>query len=273
MNRVSLNIIYENRVLSIPFKDLKSLDMFTINYNSYIELFNVLNKILDLKLDVNKFKDVYISYSYKRRNGKMATCELPIRLSMDDYDIDDLKKVYADYYKDNHMRILATRDGIRHVKHDAIRTFNARSRDVTDSDIDSAVNSYFDGSYKKYRDAYFTVVKSGYTVKNNEYFDKDNRTDLSKYQTDNEYFNYLRRYANTSDEGHDKAIEILSGYDVDELKRNGMNGLFDNEEISKKEDDLEIDTLSIEALSGKSLEELRDLIISYRDNYNNGRKR
>ena len=43
MNRVSLNIIYENRVLSIPFKDLKSLDMFTINYNSYIELFNVLN--------------------------------------------------------------------------------------------------------------------------------------------------------------------------------------------------------------------------------------
>lgn len=275
MSKTCLNIVYKNGVISIPFKGIKNIDMFTIGFNSYKELYERLSKLLNINIDFSNIMDIYINYEYKERNkrGHTVIKKLPIRLSMDDYDIQDVKRVYAQYYKDNHNRINTTDDGIKNVNHEAIKRFCYNSMDISDNDIDLAVNSYFKGdSYKKYRDAYFLLIQTGYDIKQNVY-DRENRTDLSKYSTSDEYFNYLRKYSFEGSLEHDKAIELLSLYDMEELR--DMKGLFDGNTPLEKEDDWNLYIMALEELTGMDLDDLRESIKNLGDSQNkdNGRKK
>lgn len=270
MNKVSLNIVYDNGVIEIPFKSIKSIDMFTIMFNNNKDLYEKLKEILNLNIEWDKIREIYISYEYDSRYNSdyIVVEELPLRFSQDDYDIEDLKKVYSQYYKDNYMRILATKNGIRHVNHDKIRKFTAKSDNVSDNDIDMAVNAYFKGdSYKKYRDAYYLLIKHGYSVKKN--IDKQHRTNLGEFMTDNEYFEYLRSYATKGDNEYDRVIEKLSYEDIDSTK-----GLFDGNSRFRNDLDTELTIQALEALTGKNLDDLRNLFIDLGDTQrrNTGRR-
>jgi len=255
MAKFNLIVEFSNRVISIPFKSISSLDNFTVNYDSYKELGDTLSKLLNFSKNIN---DIYIQNIVSDRK----IIRLPIKYSMDDFDVDDVKTVYKQYYKDNHQRIKTTKDGIKNVKHDTILDFIYNVCDITDMDIDKAVDSYFKGSYKKYRDAYFTVKRYGYKVKNRVYSDQE-KIDLSKYSSEDEYFQSLMRAASLGKE--DEATEELSLQDMNDIKKD-FKDLFDGVKSEDKKINESYEWLSLQALSGMSAKELEDLINSYRDN-------
>lgn len=270
MGVVNLVIKYNKGIISIPFKDIISLDEFTVGYDNPLELLNALNRLLNLDIKNGQLIEIYVDYLYNNKRKR-----LPVKYSVDNYDIEDLKIMYAKYYKDNHVRILAYNEGIRYVKHDKIINYNLRCDDITDRDIDLAVIAYFEkAGYKKYRDAYFRLKEAGYKVRINKLVSEVDRTNLAKYQTDDEYLSYLMRYASIGDREHDKVIEELSYYDSDDIRmdmNNGEYGLFDGINHSTKEDDTsELDELiTLEAMAGKSVEELIEIVNNYRDGYYN----
>ena len=277
MGKIELVIEYNKGVISIPFADIKSVDQFTMGYDNELELFSNLNNILNLNIKNGQLSNIYLKNSYHARSKghKLQYQILPVKYSTDDCDLADLQQVYAKYYKDNHTRILAYREGIRYVKHDVIRNYNLNDDKITDIEIDMAVNSYFkDGSYKTYRDAYFRVKGAGYTVKTLPKVETEsiNKTNLSSYDTDDDYLAYLQRYAALGEEEADKALEELSYLDMEEVEKlaNEKHGLFDYlDKGSKLNDQIdEIDSImSLEALSGMSIDKLKEVIADYQNKY------
>lgn len=276
MADVYLDIEYREGVISIPFIDLQKADQFTRGFNSYPELYEALNKLLHINIKWDKVFDINIRYEYINRHNQKVVSRLPIRLSSDDYDIEDLKEVYAKYYKDDHSRILFTTGGIKHVAHDTIKDFLTNVKDITDRDIDLAVNSYFmHGSYKKYRDAYFAVNFAGYDVKESEKEKEDKKNiNLGEYSSRDEFLDYLIRYSLIGEDERDKAIEILSLYDLDDLSSEFAN-LFDGlkNKDEKKKINLGEEEVFLCATTGYNIEELRSMVGRARNNYHIGRGR
>ena len=245
MADISLVIEYNSGPIIIPFREILGLDNFTVNYDNKEELADALKQILGLKIN-ETVNGAYIQYIVK---GKVSI--LPIKYSSDDFDLNDLVEVYKNYYKDDHMRIRTTEDGIKFVKHDTISDFMHNVRDVNNIDIDKAVTSFFSGSYKKYRDAYFTVKKYGYKVKLRE-FSKD--TNLSKYDVEDEYFQSLKREASLGRKSHDRVLEELSLRDIEDLKKE-FPGLFDGTQ-KKEKVNINNERLVLQALTGINIDEL-----------------
>lgn len=266
MDMIRLTIKDKDRVLSIPFKSIIDVDNFTILFDNYLELVATLNKILNLKIRNVEMVDIYITYAYKKHSSDLLKTQyLPIKYSHDNYDIQDLERVYADYYKDDYTRIKTTREGIYNVKHEAIFSYiSGDSSLITDNDIDMAVKAYFSNySYKKYRDAYFRVTDIGYKVKINKMdinAKKIDRTNLSKYDMSSTYFNNLANYASIGENEHARVMDELAGYTFEELNHDLNNldyTLFDG--MGKKKENIDLDKddmLALESLTGYDIDTL-----------------
>ena len=249
MASVSLVLEFDDRVIAIPFRGLEKLDRFTIGYDNKVELFNSLTKLLDFRFKRERVNNIYIQYIVKDKKISI----LPVKYSQDDFDIDDLKNVYKEYYKDDHTRIKSTTNGIRHVKHETILNYLYNGLEVTNMDIDKAVDSFLKGGYKKYRAAYFTLKKHGYKVKCRE---MDDEINISKYDSEDAYFQSLLR--TTTMDKEDEVIEELSLHDIDDRKTdfpNLFDGTKNNEEL-----DLNTERMVFEELSGISTSELEESI-------------
>ena len=88
-----------------------------------------------------------------------------------------------------------------------------------------------------------------------------------------QYFNYLRNYAAIGEDEHAKAMDILAGYDMEDLKRMAKNkdyGLFDGEDVLEKVDNDRDELLALQALTGKTYKELINIVKS---DENKGRRR
>ena len=222
MAKVSLVLEFNNRVMTIPFKDISLLDEFTVSCSDKDELTNKLKDVYDITITGNIYK---ADIQYIVNNRKVFY--LPIKYSEDDFEIEDLISVYKKYYEDDHTRIKTTEGGIKYVKHDTINAY-LHGKEITNTEIDHVVNSFFKGSYKKYRDAYFTLKRYGYKVKCKSHLEK---IDLSKYDTEDTYFQSLLRAAEMGME--DKAIEELSLQDIEDIINN-FPGLFDGAKDENK---------------------------------------
>ncbi len=247
MSDFRLILKFKGRVIAIPFKKIENLDAFTVNYDNKKELAEAIKRILGININGMVY-DVYIQQVI---NDKKLSI-LPVKYSSDDFDIDDLVNVYKQYYKDDHMRIKTTDGGIKFVKHDTINNFLHNVRDVTNMDIDKAVNSFFKGNYRKYRDAYFTVKSYGYIVRLNS----QKSIDISDYHNEDEYFQFLQRIASLSDEKRDRVIEELSLYDLEDLEKM-IPGFFDGTK-GKKTINIDEERQALSLLSGIGIDELEE---------------
>ena len=280
MADVNLVIKFKHRdkPLTIPFRDLKSLDGFTTGYINDNDLLRELERMFNVDLAHFEFERMYITYHYKSIYNKKMMDYLPVMYMEDKFDFEDLKRVYGNYYKEDKSRIKKTYNGIKHVKSNAILAFLYDNADISDRDIELAVLSFLDGSYKKSRDAYFLVKGKGYRVKRVKDFKEEtlDRTDFRKYDVQDEYMASLASYGMQGYEEHARAMDELAGYDMDEVRHgmvNGSYGLFDGEGVADKKATLrklKDDLLSLEALSGMSMDELMKLVRNYHDDYEDG---
>lgn len=247
MSDFRLVLEFKGRIIAIPFKKIENLDAFTINYDNKKELAEAIKRILGINIK----GIIYEIYIQKVVDDKKLRI-LPVKYSSDDFDIDDLVNVYKQYYKDDHTRIKTTEGGIKFVKHDTITNFLHNVRDVTNMDIDKAVDSFFKGSYSKYRDAYFIVKRYGYKVK----LDSQKNAKLSDYYSEDEYFQFLQRLASLDNDKRDKVIEELSLYDLEDLEK-VIPGYFDGTK-RKKTINIGLERQDLSLLTGISIDELEE---------------
>ena len=270
MADVKLMIKTNKGVLLIPVKGLAEIDEFTMWYPNELELNKMLNNILDLK--IKNVNTVSLSLTYKFSESSPVSF-LPIKYRTDNYNYDSVREEYARYYKDDHRRIKTNTHGIRNVGHDAIINYLRGLREITNNDIDMAVSSYFNGAgYKKYRDSYFVLKEAKYKVKIDKLKEEKSsidRTNLSTYAVANPYLSGLKEYASFGEEEHAKAMDILAGYSMEELRRitkNNNYGLFDGEGIETKKDEKRIEqeeAMHLESITTKRLNELKMLLSDY----------
>lgn len=277
MDKVVLNVIYRNGItIKIPFEKLPVLDEFTGLFDNTLELGNKLIRILDLDILENSVLGGYVTY-YKEDQEKTRVVEIdkPIKYSSDEYKLDDLKDMYCQFFIDDRNRIKKKEYGLCNVKHNAIKNFvDGVNNSIGDFDIRRAVDSYFKNGYLKRRDAYFNLKKEEYLVSKKQKERKElEGKNLNSFNTNDEYFKYLKEYANLGEEEYAKAMDILSGYDIDEIKRgifNSKYGVFDGAgQISTTTDyeDCRYLALALEKLSGYRLQQIIDMNeLNYLDN-------
>ena len=250
MGKVSLVINDNGRIISIPFKDINSLDEFTVYYDNYLELVASLNELLDLGIEDIINTNVRCSYRYKTRSYKYlqdnlyAYVDLPIKYRIDNFNFNSVRDMYAKFYKDDHERIMMVKDGIRNVSTNAIKSYLA-GNDISDRDIDIVVKAYFNGSYKKYRNAYYLLTRMGYKVKIDN-LSKGSKQELI-YNKDQEIINELLLRVKNGNMSNEEMLDYLANnYDIEELSK-----MFKKEKREEKEE-----MLALEALTGQKYNEL-----------------
>lgn len=282
MDKIILTVRYGNgQIISVPFPDLKSCDEFTMGFDGVEELGVVLNKILRLGIKQPQAVDAYINYKYRSRgNNEEKIQHLDVKYSVDVYDYEELKTAYAQFFQDDRRRINNAKNGIWHVNHESVREFIQGYKNISDESIVRAVNSYLDGSYKKGRDTYFLLKRKGYIIRSKKKEDNTNpmRRNLSSFEARNSYYAYLREYSKLGEEEYAKAMDMLAGEDMDDLRHGMVNsqyGVFDGAVQNNSEvvTNLSDEMMSLEELSGKSIEELMAIVEEYRKYYQSGSKR
>lgn len=277
MERVYLTIETISRrmpIIQIPFLKLKYLDEFTICFNDKIELFNTLFSLLDMPVDKYEINDLYVSYA---KDDTRELRRLPIKYSVDDYDISSLKEEYARFFDDNHTRLGYKKYGLVFVGHEVIWLSINGVRDITLREIKKAVESYMSKGYMNKKKAYFILKENRYDVKTRQEVENDkmknqrnadNKTSdrLLAMEPQNDYFAHLKEYALRGEEEYNEVMEILAGYDLEELQRNiGGSDCRIVDGIGKENsytDKLAIDELHLISATGYSIDELNILINS-----------
>ena len=274
MKKINLVVCNKLIYVSISFDDLKQIDDYTRIYDNSQMLLKGINEIFNLNIDEMDSCKVFIEYIYIGKSGNEVRKVLPVRYSLNNYNFDSLRDTYAKYYKDNHKRIMTTVDGIKHMNYLPIKDYINGICDISDKDIDFAVNSYLDGSYKRCRDAYFTLVNGGYKVHSdrvNSGIVCSNRSDLNNYVAVDEEGSYLKTIADMEESYHDKIMDELSDNIEKTKKRFNNNGvsLFDgNSMITFSISD---EALYFEFVTGKRVDKIQELLTVY--HLNNTKKR
>lgn len=258
-NRAFLNIETKNGLIMIPFLGLKELDCFTVGFDNLEDLITSLSKILDLSLDVLDVLNIYITGSrYKKtRNSSLFY----VKYSCDNYNYESLRDMFSLYLKQDHRRI--RKCDIRFVTTGGIDRF-LDGGEITDQEIDLAVNAFLKKDYKKMRDVYFMIKDdvSIRTLKN----DSTNieRSNISSLEAVEDSFvqNLIERASRGED--LDAIMEELSLVDLEDIssalsgsRRDIFDGLTDEETR-----DLE-NIYSLEMLTNMSIEDIKSIQTEY----------
>ena len=275
MKTNELVIVYNERTISIPFKNIALIDEFTTGYSNMEDIGKSLNQILDLNLNDLSVKEIYIIKRTKNKDKDAQYTEyLPIKYNYDMFDYESVKYAYVDYL--THHRSLLLKEGtILNIV--TLRYLNKYSKiDIKDSDIYMIASAYLKTDYNRYRSAYFTLIENGYQIKKspppsipNNY----NRIDLTKYNPKDEYFEYLIDYSKIGEEERANAMDILASYSQEEILKNMENddyGLFDNRHINRN---IEDEALLLQILTNMSIQDIINIINDYQaKNKSKGRK-
>lgn len=264
-NKVQLCIILRDGTISIPFLSLRSVDDYTGYYENYIDIFEELNKTLELDIPERYFQDVCILYQhYSLKFGRTTTVCLPVKLNSDDYDTNDLKVKFGAYLKEDYRRIRLF--DIRYLKSDIMQNYLYTGKGMTDIGIDHAINSYFaTDSYKKKRDVYFTLKELGQEVVIRKKKDIDDKTfkRMADFTSDDIYLNGLIEFSKKGEEEYSRAMELMASQDLEEIDKKvhhpyyGMvDGIKDSQANLEKE-------LVLVYSTGLSIEEIK--ILANRD--------
>lgn len=259
-NKVILKIITSNdENINIPFMKLQELDDYTIHFNNQEELVGKLISLLDTPIDVMQVRHVLVECTPTSRNGKPYKAKyLPIKYKKDNYDSNNLKKVFADYLIEDYDRIKEF--DIRYISSKPIQDYLYGNGTLTPYDIYHAVESYFErDSYGKKRSVYFTLKKNKRKVYIRKVDDIHLRekNPLLKATFDDEYLDNLARYARQGEEEYDYVMDIIAGSDIEDLERKTTDkhyGVVDSVYDSMKDD-----ITKLELFTRRNIYELRDI--------------
>ena len=288
--RVYLNVDTNDGLMFIPFIGLKELDLFTVGFQNGLELINSLNRMLDVSINIDSVKRIYISGDMYKKSDKGSLSE--IKYSSDNFDKELLAKMYALYLKQDRRRVM--KSDIRNIITKGMVMFKG-GKSLSDRDIEKAVEIYFDKDYKNQRDAYFLIKDFAKTmmidgknisldrrVSDKNVSFKENKEkrmnvlDMLEARKDG-YFKYLLELFSSDRIQYDKVMDELSGYSLEELSNVlDMRGkrLFDGLTLDTKNNDNNLDRDSIddedlymlEYCTGMSLDMLQDLVYEFRNN-------
>ena len=281
-----IEVKYEGKDYSIPFKTFDSLDEFTSKFENKTELIKALFPTFKNKPEVFRIKYKYKT-SYKDQNGnriaKYKTIYPQIKYSIDNFDEKDLQKQFLNFMKLHPNLALDEYWGIIYII-DNRRIKNKIDGYITTSEIEYAVEYIFNKGYKTKRDIYFKLKEIGIKVKINENetkyktnkFTPSNR--IQEFEMRDKYQEYLQEYSLRGEEEANKAMEELSLYDLDKLPRKNINGsstpLFDGTDVIElyPEDNIEDILNKTQKLTAEHRKKIINLLLSYR-NAKNGKKR
>jgi len=231
---VSLCIVTYNGLIKIPFRSLQELDLFTVRYRDENELINGFNELLKLTISSRDVINIYVYHEYQvgKNEDNFRDSYVPVKYKDDNYDLASLKDAFIYYLQQDHNRV---RDfGVRKIRTSAMREFMLGNEDLSNFDIKVAVDKYFEGAkYGIFRNVYFKLKKRKVKVgKNRVKREEDKMMDrnLSRFSSDNEFYQHLLEYASRGPEESDKVVEELSKFDLEELSirlKNPHFGLFD----------------------------------------------
>ena len=230
----SLCIVTYNGLIKIPFKSLQELDLFTVRYADENELINGFNELLKLSILPKDVINVYVYHEYQvgKNENSFRDSYLPVKYIGDNYDLDSLKDGFIYYLQQDHNRVKDF--GVKKIKTAAMREFVLGNENLSDFDIKVAVDKYFEGAkYGIFRNVYFKLKQRKVKVsKNRVKREEDKMIDrnLSRFSSDNEFYQHLLEYASRGPEESNKVVEELSKFDLEELSmmlKNPHYGLFD----------------------------------------------
>ena len=248
--------------IELPFMGLASLDKFTVQYKNEKELISDLYKFLEFD---GTIEDIYGVYVFSRnprdeeRYGRALEDRLDVKYMEDNFSEVEFEHVYARYLDDDNERIY--NDPIRYVRHDTIMNFINGRGNITYRDIYLAVLAYLDDNYRKKRDVYFKLKRAGYKVEIDKvklFRVKRTGTDLSKFESTDEYFESLRRRVLEEPDSYGDVMDELSGYSIEELRSKMVNPYFGVVDGSVMDAQLNYDMLCLlERCTGLSIDELK----------------
>jgi len=277
LDTIKLVVVYDERTITIPFKNIALIDEFTIGYSNMQDIGTALNEILDLKLKNISVKKIYITKTTKNDEYfNTNTDYLPIKYSFDNFDYENTKNAYIDYLIKHRELLNKQGTPLNKIMINYSRKYNKIYLSEADiANIALLYLKYSDGNnqrydYNRFRQAYFTLIANNYQIKKINIptpLNTINRIDLTKYNPEDEFFEYLISNSKIGKSENENAIDLIAQYSTEELTQKMSNpnyGLFDNQSINVKRN-IEDEALLLQVLTNMSIQELINLIGNYQE--------
>lgn len=261
-NVVLLKIDVYGDIIEIPFLDLETVDLFTVRYKNQDDLVVALNEMLGLSIKPKDVKVVYIYHEYVSRKNLHKSRNDVVKYSCDNFDMKTLPDAYFSYLNQDHNRIF--KSGVYDISSKAMTEFKYHNVPLTEFGLKDAIRKYFvNAPYRTYRKVYYKI--KGFVSVNKNKVERENdellERNLSKFSSNDEYVQYLLRYAMESDENYSNVMEELSKIESDDLKKilnNPHFGLFDGVNNEKKYS-LE-DLYDLQKYTGMDIDDLMEVV-------------
>ncbi len=203
---VYLVIEYENQIIYLPFKDLASVDGFTVCFDNLLELAASINDYLSLNIPNEKILDVYLSEDIDKicdDNQAYNKRYLAVKYSRDNFITKDLERTFINYLK-NGISHINDHSGLKIVFDNYCKKHvNDKKAYLEDRDIERIALLYLGDNYKRHKETFFKLRDKGYKIKINE--TRRDYTKVSEYEEDDKML--LTMFTGmTIDELHDFVI-------------------------------------------------------------------
>lgn len=237
---IYLEFNYKGKVHSIPCNTLEELDSFTEEFSNKEELIKYFNATKDFPANETYVRVKYVSP--KPSKGTIRYTNLDVVYKEDIFDeealLENLKIFLMTYPKEVYnkkWKVIFILDNMS----------KKRGNDqITDNDIIYACDKLWEGGYKRQRDIYFSLKKVGIKTRRKPIKSAKiitsgpqlNRMDY--FDSDNEYYEYLKEYATRGDEEAAFAMDEIAKFDFSHvyLTKNSdkYESLFDGIECYEK---------------------------------------
>ena len=199
---VYLVIEYVSGLIYLPFKNIESIDYFTVAYDNLLDLASSINKILNLDLSNNEILDVYLSESIDKINDDMQEyCKryLAVKYSNNNFIMEDVKNKFGLYLNESIKRI-DKHNGLHEVFINYINKYRPNGK-VTSEDINKIAALYLGDNYLRYKDFYFRYKDKGY-----------------KFKINNDKVKYSKEMLDKIDKDSEMLLTMFTGYNIKGLR-------------------------------------------------------
>ena len=206
----------------IPFKNLKSLDEFTINYSNSSTLLESLNRFLSLNIKAEDYSS-YELFIFDGDNDVDIKDELPIKYENNNFDIQLLLHIINANLSDENFKMRLKQYGIS---------------------IESLSSLFGDELYKVIRSVYFVLSMYNYEVPlvstSRNLLDSDILDDLSRFDFEeiSKIYSEMRVFDGMPVKKTNNDLFLLLRamglYSIDEAKRRVFNKLVSSEQRTRR---------------------------------------
>ena len=170
MKEIYLVIEFESRIIYLPFKDLESVDNFTVCFDNLLELAASINDYLSLNIPNDEILDVYLSEDIDKiydDNQEYNKRYLAVKYRRDNYDKSDLEKTFMTYLKYG-IKKINEHSGLKNVidNYEDKHVKNKKAS-LEDKDMEKIALLYLGNDYKRHKECFFKLKDKGYKIRIN----------------------------------------------------------------------------------------------------------